>query len=205
MRHLLPFLVLAFALADSPLTAAGQEVTPSNTRVAPPAGYLAQARREFNASGTRLVGTSALSFIVAEFDTDEHAEAAVPLVSDVVLGSLANQGTLAPTSAPTFGDSTVAYTGKLEHEDYTFDAAMLTIRDGRYVHVWFAAGLAADPLLDLTTLAERLLQDTSQVRATPEFNELLNRLPTLRDLPTGFVLGNEVVEPAAQSVGTPSR
>jgi len=204
MRQLLPFLAFVFALVLAPLPTAAQEATPSSTRPGPAEGYLAQASREFNASGVRLIGTAAMAFIVAEFDTDENAEKGVPLVSEAVLESIANQGTLAPTSAPTYGDSTLAYTGKLDNEGYSFDAAILTIRDGRYVHVWFAAGLAADPLLDLTTLADRLLRDASQARATRESEELLNRLPSLSDMPTGFVLGKEEVQQAAQPMSTPT-
>lgn len=204
LAHLLVLLSVVSVLMSSPQASAAQEATPSSTQAAPVGdGILGFASREFTASGTRPDGTATMAFLVAEFDTAEHAEQAVPLVSEFALRSVPKQGTLVETSAPTVGDATLAYTGTLDNDGTTVDAAVLTFRDGQYVHAWFASGRAADPLRDLITVADRLLQGTSPSLATPASEHLVDRLPALRDMPAGFVLVNQDMELAAQPVGTP--
>jgi hypothetical protein len=183
-------------------TAFASAIAASRTR-ARPASVLAYASRQFSASERRLVDTATIAFLVAEFDTVERAEQAVPLVSAFALRRLPHHGTLVETSAPTVGDAALAYTGKVENDGTSLDAAVLTFRDGSYVHAWFANGRAADPLRELITVADRLLQDTARSLATPASVHLLDRLPALRDMPTGFVLVNQESELEAQPVGTP--
>ena len=127
----------------------------------------------------------------------------MPVVSAFALRSVPHPGPLVETRAPTVGEATIAYTGTLANGGTTVDAAVLTFREGCYVHAWFASGPAADPLRELITVAERLLRDTRPSPGTLTLEQLLERLPALGDLPAGFVLANQESELVAHPGGTP--
>ena len=163
-------------------------------------GALALAQRDYRAE--RLVGTIVLSFVVVEFDTAEHAEAAVrPVVKS--FQSDTGLRDLAPTSVPTIRDSTVAYTGDGTAEGRTFGVAVLAVRDDRHLHAWIGVGLGASPLSDLLTVAERVFAARPTTEATPGAAGLRARLPDRADLPPGFTLESEDAEDADAAPATP--
>jgi hypothetical protein len=182
-----------FAVLTSPAPlAVAQEATPSATPDLPAGGVLATARREFIRTGTHLVGTGNFSFIVAEFDTEAHAEAAIPAVIERMTNDPKNGlENLERTSTMTFRDVTRAYTGKVEFDGAAFDAALLIVRDGPIVHVWLAGGPNADPLFDLYAIANTTFSERAGEVGTPSVGNLEALLPTLDDLPPGFVLERE--------------
>ena len=189
MHRLLMFLAV-FAVAILPALTVAQEASPTATPYPPIEGVIAEAQREYQVSGLRLIGTAALSFVVFEFDTAENDEAAMPVVVQRLTEG-AGLGELDPTSDPSFRESTLAYTGKLEQGDYAFDVALLVVRDGRFVHASVGVGLAADPLSDLLKIADQAFADPRNGTTTPDPEELVDRLPSLENLPPGFVLQDE--------------
>jgi hypothetical protein len=203
MGRLLVVLTVVSALVHSSFLTVAQKATPSVVQSGPRQGEVAQAFRTFHASGSSQIGTRSLAFAVFEFDSVENAEKAVPMLNQVYRGGT-SLGTFLPTSTTAYRDSTFAFTGKVEIEGFTFDHAILIIRDGRFVHLWVASGRAANPLLDLTAVAHRLFEDTPSVDATPRSDTLLSRVPTLNDLPTGFVLLKQGEHQVVQPTGTPA-
>ena len=164
---------------------------PAETQALP--GLVAYAERLFVASGTRFVGTAAFRFGVLEFRSEELAAASFPGVVAQVRNAPGLIGAR-EASAPRVAQQSVALAGDLHRDDSgagaSVDVAYLLFRDGRFVHVWAGAGLAADPLPELVDLAGAVL-------GRPEDGGgLLDRLPTLQELPTGFVLEGEAAERA---------
>lgn len=207
MRHLRVLVVSVSALLYAVLPAPAQDARPPGaTRafwcsLADPVPF---ASRGFHYGGTRDTGVEYMGFQVFRFNYVQYAELSVPLYVGLVLTLWDANAPLAPTSPPQVGDSTLAYTGKMKSEGDIFDTAILAFRVGRYVHLWIASGHAADPLTDLTTVAERFFADSSASSVTPDAERLLAHLPTLSNLPPGLVLDDEYACDAAEPVGTPS-
>jgi hypothetical protein len=189
---------LAITMLCSALPALAQEETTASADTIE--GVITGAQRQFYASGSRLTGTAYIEFGVFEFDTEENAERGMPEMAEGILEAI-SAANLRPTSAPHVRDSAVAYTGQVAFEEYTVDLAVLVFRDGRYVHVWFAFGPAADPFTDLTTIATQFFQDAD---GSSEPANLLDRLPALDDLPPGFVLDKEVADLMNMPAATPT-
>jgi hypothetical protein len=190
-------LVFVSALLSSALPAAAQDATTPSAQNWTAEGVLDSASRSFQASDER-DGTFYLNFQVIAFDTPGHAEKGMGPFITAILENLRPQESVArPIVAidpPSIGNAAIAYEGWLLMEGNTFDAAVLVIRDGRYLHSWFALGrgFAANPLLDLATLAEPFFPDPFVSSTTPEPTRLLDSVPALSDLPLGFALTGEI-------------
>ena len=152
---------------------------------------LASAKRAYVAAGTRESGTLAFGFGVWE-TTDEFVARALLEQAENALHEQELFAGLRRASAPPIRDDSLALAGRAEGESGEFDAAILLVRDRCFVHVWFGAGLAADPLPELVEIAERLWSGP----ALPDDAPLPARLPGLDDLPPGFVLEDEDVQEA---------
>jgi hypothetical protein len=196
MRRFPALLVLIAAWLYSTLPTGAQDTTTSlQTWTAE--GLLSTASRSFQA-GDEQDGTFYLNVEAFEFDTALRAENGIDPLVDSLLKYMSPYESFArpvlPTVPPTIGDSTLAYEGQVILEGgYTFDTAILIMRHGRYLHPWFALarGFAANPLLDLATIADQFFPDPYDVSTTPEPARLLDNLPSLIDLPTGFALTKE--------------
>ncbi len=184
----------------SPLSAPDPAAaTPRANAVPPLLGQIAEAERRYAASRPQQVGVVVLTLKVAEFDTEEHAAAAVSIVAEQVPRAPGFVG-LQPVRATRVGDASSAFTGWVGSPTGPLAVAVLVFRDGRYVHAWSALGLTADPLPDLLALAGRTTgveapppapPATPAPGATPAASALLGRLPRLDQLPPGFVLARE--------------
>jgi len=194
MRWLVCLAVFATLMTSVSLTLA-QEATPSPTPRLPLEGRGAAISRDFARTGTHIIGIGVwhFSFLAIEFDTGAHAEAA----ASTFMERLADNPTfenLERTSTTTYRDSTRAYTGKYEEtemyegEGNIWDAAVLIVRDGAIVHIWSAVGPNADPLFALYAIADTRFADGVEGESTPSAGNIEALLPTLDDLPPGFVL-----------------
>lgn len=59
-----------------------------------------------------------------------------------------------PASAPTLGDESVAYTGRIKGDGPPLDVAVLIVKSNENVHTWVGMGLSSDPLDSLLSVAE---------------------------------------------------
>ncbi len=170
-----------------------QKATPMADTVPPLPGQVAAAERRYVASHPQQVGLVVLTLKVAEFDTEEHAAAAISIVAEQVPRSPGFVG-LQPVRATRVGDASSAFTGWVGSPTSPLAVAALIFQDGRYVHAWSALGLTTDPLPDVLALAGRTTgveaptPATPEPGATPAASALLRRLPRLDQLPPGFVL-----------------
>ena len=194
---LLTVLALVSGSLYSALPAEAQDTTTTSPQTWTAEGLLGTSSRSFQA-GDEHDGTFYLNLEVFGFDTALRAENGIDPLVDSLLEYLDPFESFArpvlPTVPPTVGDSTLAYEGEVILEGgYTFDTAILVMRHGRYLHSWFALarGFAANPLLDLATIADQFFPDPYYDPTTPEPARLLDSLPSLSDLPTGFALTKE--------------
>jgi hypothetical protein len=83
-----------------------------------------------------------LAALVAEFDTPDHAAAAVDALHELATESVsANSGlTVEPTDPGDVGELAMAATGAVEEDGATYDVAVITVQDGAYVYVAIALG-----------------------------------------------------------------
>lgn len=158
---------------------------------APFVGQTGEATRSFRARGARLEGPILFVFAVVELETGEDAEAAFMVVQDGI-GSDPDTAGLSRVDEPSLGDEAAAFGGASSRDGFTVTMAVLVVRADRFVHTWRAAGLATDPLPDLLAVAERGFEAAAGTEGTPEAtpdpDDLLDRLPDEDDLPSGFTL-----------------
>ncbi len=199
------FGLLAFALAGFPVwRAAAQSATPAAGQPRQP-GDLGAASREFNALSALQPGTLDFQFRVALFDSTEHAHDALGVVGPA-LRSGRDLTNLTEQPLAGIADEAIGFTGQVTQGATVFRFAVLVVRDGVYDHAWTAAAIDGDPLGDLLAIARRRFGGAGAppAVATPleGIGGLLDRLPTLADLPSpNFRLIDEHTENAA---GTPT-
>ncbi len=185
------------------------DATPAADAFRPLPGQVAEAERRYEASPPRPSGIVVLTFKAAEFDTLEHAAAAVSLAAERVPHSPGFVGAR-PVSATRVGDASFAFTGWVGSARDPLTVAVLVFQDGRYVHAWSGLGLTTDPLPDVLAIAGRAagVEAPSPVppgpAATPTASTLLRRLPRLDQLPAGFVLVLEESRLMPGDEGTPT-
>lgn len=189
MRKLLLLLVVVCGIAIVPVLAAARSTPPAGS------GELGRAGVTEQAAGTRLVGTAVLSFVVVRYDTPAHAHAAFADARAVVRSAI-DLGRLPAASAAPMGDETAAWAGTVESCGVALDAALLAIRNGPLLFVSFGAGVVADPMTDLASIAAAQA-DLRAHAATDPPTDLATLLPTAAILPTGFV-------PRADAPATPA-
>lgn len=204
-------LFAALGLAESQ---PGPTATPAAGLALP--GVQATATRRFSTSDeTFVLPAGFLGFVVTEFDEEEQAALALPLLGEDLAGwadaAEADgdvQADLRPVSAPTYRDGTLAYVGEVRTESDGFGGrmrlAMLLVRDGRFLYAMVGFRFAIigtnpvtnpleNPLDDLLTVADRLLGPDPIEPADPPpgaeymMGGLWDRLPRLEHLPPGFV------------------
>jgi len=148
---LLTLLVLVSGLLNPALPAVALDATTTSVPNWTAEGLLNSASRSFQVSDER-DGTFYLNFQVFAFDTAGHAEKGMGPFIDAILDDVRERESVArPIVArgqPSVGNAAIAYEGWILLEgEGTFDAAVLFIRDGRYLHSWFALGrgFAANP------------------------------------------------------------
>ena len=183
---------------------AAQEATPAASDPPPLPGQSAEAEREFRTSGAR-DGALAFRFGVGEFVDAASAAAALPAVVERIRAQ-PNLAALRPATAPAFGDEAHAFAGPVPSGETTLETVILIVRADRYLYLWIASGLASDPFPDLIAVAERVFARPAPADASPAPGDgtapwLLGRLPTLNDLPAGFVMSKEASE--VEAVATP--
>lgn len=173
--------LLAALVALVPLSALAQELDPAIRD-----GFVTGAIRQYEAPGVRLMGMLALHASVYVYESDDAATTALPAIVAFMDGEIAaNGGTLAPASAPDLGDEAMAFAGDLTQGETTYVAAMLAWRDGSKVSTLVAAGLSGDLFPEMMAVAEAM---QGRVFWSGGAWDLL---PTLEDMPVGFVLKDE--------------
>src|SRR5690242_3299145 len=166
----------------------GAEATTA-TRSVPLTGFQGAVARAYKTRHTRLVGTAYLVAAVAVFDNPADAAAAAPATPRLIADAAdVTFGDLRPVAVPSLGEPALAYTGRGHQGHRPFDVAVLIRRDGRYLDVLVGAGLVAKPMADLVEIARKAA--AAPAPATPAA-DLWARLPSSRELPSGFVLDEE--------------
>jgi hypothetical protein len=206
MLRRLALLLLAFALLHPPYPADAQDTRTSGARTWTADGFLYGSSRSFQTVEER-DGTFYYNFQIFEFDTAHRAENGIDPLVDSLLEYMAPLETEArpimPAAPPTVGDSTLAYEGHVILEaGYTLDAAILVMRHDRYLHAWvaLARGFAANPLLDLATIADDFFPDPYAPEPDPpapgevtfQPARLIDRVPAITDMPPGFAVTGEM-------------
>jgi hypothetical protein len=182
-----------------------QDTTPSEARTWTADGLLHGSSRSFQTIEER-EGTFYYNFQIFEFDTALRAEKGIDPLVDSLLEYMDPLETEArpilPTVPPTVGDSTLAYEGQMIIEaGYTLDAAILVMRHDKYLHSWvaLARSFAANPLLDLATIAGEFYPDPYAPEPDPpdpgeitfQPARLVDRIPAITDMPPGFAITEE--------------
>ena len=132
------------------------EGTPGPDDQPPLPGAVASAERSFRVAGARFVGTLFFGFMVVEFDTEAHAATGTPVLIDR-LETTPGFRDLDGASAPSIGDESFVFAGKVDADDITLDVGAVVVRAGRFVYLGFAIGAAATPLSDLVPIAQRTI------------------------------------------------
>ncbi len=203
-RTLITGAAAALVVPVLPRSLSAQQATPQATPSAvadvflAPEGQLAQAGREFEASGLRL-GAQSIVTMLTIYDNDDHAKAAFkkPMFFEELKKTLARQnGTIGEpkeASAPKLGDERVAEAATGNWTGRAVYVAVFRARKVSAVHLWFAFGLS-DPLVELLELAEKTMRFDV---VDPKNDEaLLALLPKLDEMPPGFTVDDEgVVRP----------
>lgn len=167
---------------------------------------VAQATRDFEASGLRLVGTLAITTSVYEMASDADAELALPMVVNAALAMVEDGGgSMQLASATDVGDESFAYAGEIAdpaNPETTYVSGILAWRDGPVVVLMVGGALAGDPLTDLAMVARNIEgREPANAIATPPATPqgvgsggIWDRLPTLADMPDGFVFKSDQSE-----------
>ncbi len=201
--------VLALLLSPAPT----QAQTDGTGILAGTHGMTGAVDRSFSPTGGRFVGLNSIHFVVIEFDTIDHAkEATLALTSNIAnaLPAVGTSGALRPASIRELGDQAIARAGTLTStSNGTTTESMIAIigyRSGRFVSICYGEGKITDPLSELAEIAEKLVDRTPKSKDAPLNSDglrqdgLWNMLPTLSDIPEGFVVDDE----AAPRQGTPT-
>jgi hypothetical protein len=160
--------------------------------------------RAFAVSGIRLVGTLGLQFVSVRFENPDHAHEAFAVLGDRFVAAIEGDASgVRRASADRMGDESVAYVGtvrSIEPEPDEVDSlvvALAVVRTGAILRIGVGFSLATDPLTDtVETLAKAVDRQPSAAAPTCDADGLhhgglWDTLPTLDDLPTGFVLDEE--------------
>jgi hypothetical protein len=141
----------------------------------------------------RLIGPAAISVWVFGCASPADAAEAFPAMSDAIADHLG--GEARPASAPRLGDERVALAGQTppDADGNTYAIGIFAWRDGAFIYLTVAAGLTGEQLPVLFDLARTL-----EERAATD--DVSQRLPTLDDMPEGFVVRSQ--QPSA--VATPA-
>lgn len=127
-----------------------------------------------------LIGMMVLE--AAADEIDEPSERTMDEVADWVVACIAGEmeltGELARASAPDYGDERALIVGTLGDDEYDFEIAILLVRDESRMAILFGVGLTL-VLDDFLAVAETVFERDGE---TAE-----DWLPTLDDLPTGFI------------------
>lgn len=186
MRRLVLSLLVAFMVASP---TAAQVATPEPH--VPYPGEVAYASRVFDASGMRLVGIIRLSFSAIEFESENAARDGMVESYERWLASASEDGnvvTMQEASAPSIRDETLAMAGTITTSDgIEISVATLQVRIDRFVLGMVGGGFVADALPELVRIADLV------VPRGEASGELADWLPVLADMPTGFVLAEEVL------------
>lgn len=161
------------------------------------AGELLKATRAFAGPGFRF-GALVFTFVDALFDTEDHATQGLDLTRSLVeQGANAGVTEVKRMGVPEVGDERLGLLGTVRSEAGTkLRAAFVLVRADTVTHLWTAVGFA-DVVEELTTVTETVWAERGQEGGDADTDEerLLRALPTVEDLPTGFTLGRETVEP----------
>jgi hypothetical protein len=207
-RRLVPALIVCSTVATRPPSRARAWQTANGTpwpeELRP--GFIIGAERNFAASGMRAAGPSAIAVGVYQFESAEAATTVFPGLADFYRARLDTVGdALRPASTPDLGDEVLAYAGEVPTEDgVTVTIGLLCWREATVISVAAAAGLSGEQLVPLFTIAERMAQRGHPGRqvsdapvATPTGAQDMHTggvwdlLPTLADLPEGFVFSSD--------------
>ena len=191
-----------------------QEATPEPSWEVLRQGFVIGASREFHALVLRPIGASIIATGAFIFDSDNRAAEIFPMFIDLSLNNLTSVfpgvGPFRPASAPDLGDEAIAYVGSLTPPDdpnTTFVVGTFAWREGPIVYFAFAVGRSGDPLAEVFAIARAISgrKWTNGPTTTPTSSREMHSggvwelLPTLEDMPEGFVL---IIENLIPELGT---
>jgi probable HAF family extracellular repeat protein len=122
----------------------------------PLAGELAVAQRVFEPSALADSGLVHFNPNVAEYETVELAAAAFPVLIDRIRSS--PLGTERKGVGTHILDENIVFGGTVSPEGRTLPTAEVLVRDGRYIHAWYASAVDSDPLSPMFDVIRRLLR-----------------------------------------------
>ncbi len=204
-------LVFMLLLQIAPQAVSAQET--SSTPEADLPSPHAAVQRDFEVSGLTLLGPTAIASIVFVYETPKEATTEFPRLHEFYRNEFeANQGgDLQPASTPKIGDERKAYAGSFMSEDQEAIVGLFAWREGSRVYVLVDIGLAGDlltPLFDLgVSLSGRTLPNSAPAQATSPgemgSGGAYELLPTLDDMPPGWVFTSDTDMLAALAASTP--
>ena len=162
-------------------------------------GQIVKASRSFTADGFRMTGAITINTIAAVFDIKRNAENAFETaaqIPDKLLESAQAEGTnmtilnREDVSPPKLGKKRHAESIDYDIEGLQVKGIFLRVQKDELLHVWTAVGFAspAEELFDLS--AEHMKFEDVDVE---DDDELLELLPELDDLPSGFAMTDEKI------------
>ncbi len=110
--------------------------------------------------------------------------------------------TFVAEAVPEVGDARAARIGMSEDDGEAVTLTYLIVRDGLFVHAWFHTGVGESALVALSEAAlGRIGAQATPIPIASNEASLLSLLPAVEDLPDGYSLIFENVQPA--TVATP--
>jgi hypothetical protein len=187
--------VLLVAVLAAPALA--QEATPPPKPIYP--GELWKAERDFQ--NRRLVGTVEIDCQAISYDTAGNASTSIGIYADY-LPTVPGIVDLKPASFPSYHDETKALAATIQNEGTTITAAIVVVRKGEIIWSFIAYALAGDTFDDLETVTANLFARPMPKSTGDLQKDLFALLPTIEDMPTGFVVSAETFAPG-NVPGTP--
>lgn len=201
-RILMNVMAAMLALGTVAPAMARQDASPTAGPTWRPPGLTFGAARQFDAPGLRLIGPMRIMTAAVVFDTEAHAEDAMPSAVDFAQAiSQMEPDSIRPASAPKdLGDEAVAYIGEVapEGQSQAFATGLLVWREQR-LYTMIGYGFAGtDVLTELFALGRSISgravgnTPTAPVAAHNLWSGgVWDLLPTLADVPEGFVFESD--------------
>lgn len=199
-------IILGIVASLLPHDLRAMQATPAAYSPAVRDGFVGGATRRFQATGMRLLGSNLFVTGVFVFDSEDVAKLAFGEIVDTTLlrmsegGDFGEVGEIQPASVSNLGDEAQAYLTKVDSDGTELAIGVVFWRDSVAVYTGFSASLdGGDPFTELFALARAITGreyvdmvvvgtgDPTDMRT----GGVWDLLPTLSDIPEGFVFVDE--------------
>lgn len=205
-RVALCLIVLGMVAAFTPHGLRAMQATPVAYSQEVRDGFVDGAQRRFQATGMRLLGSNVFVTGVYVFNSEDVARLAFGEIVDTILlrieesEAIGEVGEIRPASVSNLGEESQAYLTKTDMDGTELALGVVFWRDGVAVYTGISASLGGgDPFTELFALA-RAITGREYVDAPVEWSGdegdirsggVWDLLPTLSDIPEGFVFVDE--------------